>query len=64
MKSKSMSNPLHPTDDTKIKGITELLPPIAHLYELPITTKATELVVKTRQEISNWFMAKMIVYWL
>ena len=48
-----MSNPLHPTDDTKIKGITELLPPIAHLYELPITTKATELVVKTRQEISK-----------
>lgn len=48
-----MSNPLHQTDDTKIKGITELLPPIAHLYELPITAEAAKLVIKTRLEISN-----------
>ena len=45
--------PLHPTDDLRIKKIDELLPPIAHLYELPISEQAAELVAQTRQEIAD-----------
>ena len=41
------------TDDTKIREIKELLPPIAHLYELPITDEVAELVFHTRQEIAD-----------
>ncbi len=41
------------TDDIKIKEIKELLPPIAHLYELPISDAAAELVCRTRQEIAD-----------
>lgn len=41
------------TDDVRIKAVTELLPPIAHLYELPISEKAAELVHQTRQEIAD-----------
>ena len=41
------------TDDIKIKEVKELLPPIAHLYELPISETAAELVHDTRQEISR-----------
>ena len=45
--------PLHPTDDLRVKHIDELLPPIAHLYELPISEQAAELVAQTRQQIAN-----------
>ena len=45
--------PLHPTDDLRVKQIDELLPPIAHLYELPISEQASELVAQTRQQIAN-----------
>ncbi|MCO6518873.1 3-deoxy-7-phosphoheptulonate synthase AroG [Snodgrassella sp.] len=41
------------TDDVRIKEIKELLPPIAHLYELPITEKASEIVHNTRDAIAN-----------
>ncbi|STZ75358.1 3-deoxy-7-phosphoheptulonate synthase AroG [Bergeriella denitrificans] len=41
------------TDDIKIKEVKELLPPIAHLYELPISNGAAELVHKTRHEIAD-----------
>ncbi|WP_066566087.1 3-deoxy-7-phosphoheptulonate synthase AroG [Snodgrassella sp. CFCC 13594] len=41
------------TDDVKIKEIKELLPPIAHLYELPITEEAAELVHDTRHGIAD-----------
>lgn len=43
----------HPTDDIKIKEVKELLPPIAHLYELPITPEAASLVHTTRHEIAQ-----------
>lgn len=43
----------HKTDDIKIKEVKELLPPIAHLYELPISDEASELVYRTRQEIAR-----------
>lgn len=43
----------HPTDDLKIKAVNELLPPIAHLYELPITESAAGLVHQTRTEIAK-----------
>ena len=43
----------HPTDDIKIKEVKELLPPIAHLYELPVTPQVANLVYKTRHEISD-----------
>lgn len=46
-------NQPHQTDDVRIKAVTELLPPIAHLYELPISEKAAELVHQTRQEIAD-----------
>ncbi|MFC2506286.1 MAG: 3-deoxy-7-phosphoheptulonate synthase AroG [Kingella sp. (in: b-proteobacteria)] len=46
-------NRLQKTDDVRIQAISELLPPIAHLYELPINDKAAQLVVATRQEISD-----------
>ena len=41
------------TDDVRIKEIKELLPPIAHLYELPITERASEVVHDTREDIAN-----------
>ena len=43
----------HKTDDVKIREVKELLPPIAHLYELPISDAATDLVHQTRQEIAD-----------
>lgn len=46
-------NRLKKTDDVRINAIHELLPPLAHLYELPISDAATELVVQTRQEIAD-----------
>lgn len=46
-------NRLQKTDDIRIDAVKELLPPIAHLYELPISDAATELVVQTRQEIAD-----------
>ena len=45
--------PQRQTDDIKIKEVKELLPPIAHLYELPISETAAELVHDTRQEIAR-----------
>lgn len=46
-------NQLQKTDDVRINAIHELLPPIAHLYELPLTDSISELVVKTRREIAD-----------
>ena len=43
-----MSINMKNTDDVKIKEIKELLPPIAHLYELPLTEPASTLVHDTR----------------
>lgn len=41
------------TDDVRINEIKELLPPIAHLYELPISEQASEVVHDTRQAIAE-----------
>lgn len=46
------------TDDVKIKEIKELLPPIAHLYELPISAQASDLIFATRHEISQMLKGK------
>ena len=43
----------HLTDDVRINSLTELLPPIAHLYDLPISEAAAELVVSTRKAIAD-----------
>ena len=43
----------HKTDDVNIREVKELLPPIAHLYELPISDAAADLVHQTRQEIAD-----------
>ena len=51
-------NRLHKIDDVRINAVTELLPPIAHLYELPISDSAAQLVVQTRQEISDLIHGK------
>ena len=40
------------TDDVRIRAIKELLPPIAHLYELPITEVAAKVIYTTRHDIS------------
>ncbi|MCW3480893.1 3-deoxy-7-phosphoheptulonate synthase AroG [Neisseriaceae bacterium JH1-16] len=40
------------TDDVRIREIKELLPPIAHLYELPISESASELIYTTRRDIA------------
>lgn len=37
-------NYLYQTDDVKIKEVKESLPPIAHLYNLPISEAASGLV--------------------
>ncbi|TDR72463.1 3-deoxy-7-phosphoheptulonate synthase AroG [Paludibacterium purpuratum] len=42
----------HQTDDVRIREIKELLPPIAHLYELPIDDKTSELIFNTRRDIA------------
>lgn len=44
---------LQKTDDVRIHAVNELLPPIAHLYELPISDKAADLVYRTRHEIAD-----------
>lgn len=46
-------NHLNSTDDVRIKEIAELLPPIAHLYELPLNEEAADLVTKTRSQIAD-----------
>lgn len=46
-------NRLQKTDDVRIQNVAELLPPIAHLYELPITDDVAKLVVQTRAEIAD-----------
>ncbi|ATD65627.1 3-deoxy-7-phosphoheptulonate synthase AroG [Neisseria weixii] len=46
------------TDDVRIKAVAELLPPIVHLYELPISEQAAELVHQTRQEITDLVHSK------
>lgn len=43
----------HQTDDVRIREIKELLPPIAHLYELPLDEKSAELVFQTREAIAK-----------
>ena len=45
--------PFGRTDDVRIRSISELLPPIAHLYELPISESAAELVETTRRQIAD-----------
>ena len=44
---------MNKTDDIRINGIDELLPPIAHLYELPLDDRAAELVESTRNQIAD-----------
>src|SRR5574343_1254548 len=46
------------TDDVRIRGIKELLPPIAHLYELPINEPAAELIYHTRRDIGRLLRAE------
>lgn len=46
------------TDDVRIRGIKELLPPIAHLYELPINESAAELIYHTRRDIGRLLRAE------
>ena len=46
-------NRMNKTDDIRINGIDELLPPIAHLYELPISEAAADLVETTRHQIAG-----------
>ncbi|GGY12249.1 3-deoxy-7-phosphoheptulonate synthase AroG [Paludibacterium paludis] len=41
------------TDDVRIREIKELLPPIAHLYELPISESSSELIFNTRRAVSS-----------
>ena len=41
------------TDDTRIKNIEVLLPPTAHLYELPVSETAANVVHNARQEIAD-----------
>ena len=45
-------NSQNQTDDVRIRRIDELLPPIAHLYELPLTERAAKLVAETRRAVS------------
>ncbi len=51
-------NYLYQTDDVKIKEVKELLPPIAHLYNLPISEAASGLVHRTRHEIADLIHGK------
>ena len=46
-------NRLNKTDDVRIHAVDELLPPIAHLYELPISSQAADLVESTRSGIAD-----------
>lgn len=46
-------NHLNTTDDLRIQAIAELLPPIAHLYELPLSEQAADLVTQTRSEVAK-----------
>lgn len=41
------------TDDVKIKEVKELLPPLAHLYELPLSREAADMIHQTREGISR-----------
>ena len=50
------------TDDVRIREIKELLPPIAHLYELPIT-EASEVIYATRRDISALLRARTTACW-
>ena len=49
----SQSKAFSRTDDVRIRSISELLPPIAHLYELPISEAAADLVETTRHQIAD-----------
>ncbi|WP_153717554.1 3-deoxy-7-phosphoheptulonate synthase AroG [Eikenella corrodens] len=49
----SQSQAFSRTDDVRIRSISELLPPIAHLYELPISEAAADLVETTRHQIAD-----------
>ncbi|WP_315539190.1 3-deoxy-7-phosphoheptulonate synthase AroG [Eikenella corrodens] len=49
----SQSQAFSRTDDVRIRSISELLPPIAHLYELPISEAAADLVENTRHQIAD-----------
>ena len=49
----SQSQAFSRTDDVRIRSISELLPPIAHLYELPISEIAADLVETTRHQIAD-----------
>lgn len=46
-------NAMMNTDDTRIREIKELLPPIAHLYELPISEMASSTVHNARSEVAD-----------
>ena len=49
----SQSQAFSRTDDVRIRSISELLPPIAHLYKLPISEAAADLVETTRHQIAD-----------
>ena len=49
----SQSQAFSRTDDVRIRSISELRPPIAHLYELPISEAAADLVETTRHQIAD-----------
>ena len=49
----SQSQAFSRTDDVRIRSISDLLPPIAHLYELPISEAAADLVETTRHQIAD-----------
>ena len=51
-------NAMMNTDDTRIIEIKELLPPIAHLYELPVTEMAAATTHNARQEVADIIHAK------
>lgn len=53
-----MTQTIHNTDDVRIRQISELLPPIAHLYELPVSPAVANLVAQTRHEIAQLIHGK------
>jgi 3-deoxy-7-phosphoheptulonate synthase len=47
-----------PIDDTRIAALRPLLPPAILIEDIPLTEKATEVVTKARQEISDVFAGR------
>ena len=53
----------YPTDDIKIREVKELLPPIAHLYELPISEEAAGWYTARGMKSPIWFTARTTACW-